>query len=531
MLEPLVARHQGRVFKVTGDGVLVEFASAVNAVQCAVELQHAMLTANGNLQEDHHIVLRIGVNLGDVMVKGGDLYGEGVNIAARLEAIAEPGEVVISGTAHDHVGSKVKVAFEDLGNQPLKNIAEPVRAFRVTGTPAIAVAKFKPVTDKPSIAVLPFTNMSSDPEQDYFADGLSEDLITALSKVPGLFVIARHSTFVYKGKSIDVRRVARELGVGHVVEGSVRRVAKRLRITVQLIDAVAGGHVWADRFDRDLEDIFAIQDEVSEKIVNAFATALPSVHRQPKRRTPKIEAYDLFVRGRVLTEQTVDTTKLGRPLLERAIKIDPDFAEAHAWLAMNLTFQWVDWGKADDRDRILAAADRAVSLDPDNSDGHFVRGYALTYQGNLTGGRAEFELALKSNPNHADAWVYFADLEVFDGHPDEAIRAVEKAFRLNPYPNANYYWLMGFALYAAHRYEEAVGTLEHELCRGTGSQRVLAAALAQLGTLDDAREVARLFMISQPNFTVSGWAKTQPFRDLRDLEHLVDGYIKAGLPD
>ena len=381
------------------------------------------------------------------------------------------------------------------------------------------------------IAVLPFANMSSDPEQEFFADGLSEDLITDLSKVAGLFVIARHSSFVYKGRTIDVRQAARELGVAYIVEGGVRRSASRVRITVQLIDASGGGHIWADRFYRNLGDVFALQDEVVGRIVTALVDALPSARLPPKRRAANIAAYDLFVRGRAMTLLMLPGPKnTARPLLEKALELDPDFADAHAWLAMNLAFQWIVGGQIDERDKILAEAERAVSLDPGNADGYFVRGYALTYNGNLPAGREQFELALKSNPNHADAWLFLADLEVFDGHSGAALRAVDMALQLNPYPHPIYYWLMGFALYAAHRYEDAANALQHT-GRETGAQRILAAALAQLGRHEEAREVAVRFMNTFPQFTTRSWAKTQPFRNPDDLQHFINGYVKAGLPE
>ncbi|HEX6093330.1 MAG TPA: adenylate/guanylate cyclase domain-containing protein, partial [Dongiaceae bacterium] len=252
VLEPLVARHEGRVFKVTGDGVLVEFASAVNAVQCAIDLQQAFGDANGDLPEERRIVLRLGVNLGDVMVEGGDLYGDGINIAARLQALADPGGILVSATAHDHVKNKLKAGFDDLGPQALKNLAEPVRAFRVAGISAMAAAPAKAPANKPSIAVLPFTNMSGDPEQQYFSDGITEDVITELSRFRSLFVIARNSSFQFRDKAVDIRRVARELGVQFVVEGSIRKLGGNLRITAQLIDAATGNHLWAERFDSAL---------------------------------------------------------------------------------------------------------------------------------------------------------------------------------------------------------------------------------------------------------------------------------------
>src|SRR4029079_11195656 len=266
VLDPLVAQYQGRIFKTIGDGVLIEFASAVNAVQCAAELQQGMAVSNSGKPEDRHIVLRIGVNLGDVLVEGVDLYGDGVNIAARLETIAEPGGILVSSTAHEHVGTKVKVGFKDMGLQALKNIAQPVRAYRVTGTPTIEVAAPKSVSDKPSIAVLPFVNMSGDPEQEYFSDGLTEDIITELSRFKKLLVIARNSSFTFKGQAVDVKEIGRKLGARYVVEGSVRRAGNRIRISAQLLESATGNHLWAERYDREMEDIFAVQDELVRAI-------------------------------------------------------------------------------------------------------------------------------------------------------------------------------------------------------------------------------------------------------------------------
>ena len=299
VLDPLVAEHEGRIFKVTGDGVLVEFASAVSAVQCAVDLQQGMAVANGGCPEDRHIVLRIGVNLGDVMIEGSDLYGDGVNIAARLESIAEPGGILISGTAHEHIKSKIKVGFDDLGLQTLKNIVEQVRAYRVTSLPSVTVATPKRATDKPSIAVLPFTNMSGDPDQQYFSDGITEDVIIELSRFHGLFVIARNSSFQYREKAVDVRRVARELGVQYVVEGSVRKMANRIRITAQLIDARSGNHIWSERFDREISELFEVQDEVARTIVGTLSGRLEDAEIKgvTQKRTDDLAAYDSVLRG------------------------------------------------------------------------------------------------------------------------------------------------------------------------------------------------------------------------------------------
>src|SRR5262245_32828175 len=300
VLEPLIAKHQGRIFKLTGDGVLIEFGSAVNAVQCAVELQHNMAAANSDLSDDRHIVLRIGVNLGDVMVEGSDLYGDGVNVAARLEALAEPGSILVSGTAYDYVRNKVKVRFDDLGHQTLKNIVEPVRAYRAADMPAVTITLSKATTDKPSIAVLPFTNLSGDPDQQYFSDGSTEDIITELSRFRDLLVIARNSSFQYRDKAVDVRRVGRELGTRYVVEGSVRKLGNRVRTTAQLVDAVAGDHFWAERYDRDLEDIRAVQDEIVATIVATLVGRIIAVGAERARRKPPQvwAAYDYLLQGR-----------------------------------------------------------------------------------------------------------------------------------------------------------------------------------------------------------------------------------------
>jgi adenylate cyclase len=336
VLEPLVAKHQGRVFKVTGDGVLVEFASAVNAAQCAVELQQAMAAANEGQAEDRQIVLRIGVNLGDVMVEGSDLYGDGVNIAARLERIAEPGGILVSGTAYDHVASKVKVSFEDMGTQTLKNIAQPVRAYRVGDMPATSVLGLKPVSDKPSIAVLPFTNMSGDLEQEYFADGIVEEIITALSRMRWLTVIARNSSFTYKDRSVDVKQIGRELGVRYVLEGSVRKATDKVRIVGQLIDTSTGMHLWADKFEGRLQDIFDLQDQVTASVVGAIAPKIESaeIERSKHKPTESLDAYDYYLRGMAaLIQVTKESSQEALTWFNRAIEADPGFASAYGQAA------------------------------------------------------------------------------------------------------------------------------------------------------------------------------------------------------
>ena len=396
LIEPRIVQHKGRLFKTTGDGFLAEFPSVVNAVACAAAIQKAMTARNTDQPEDRRLQLRIGVHLGDVISEKGDVYGDGVNVAARIEGLAPPGGVVVSAMVHDNVGSRLDLSFEDMGEQQLKNIARPLRLYRLEAASRPAIRAVQPERTKPSIAVLPFTNMSSDAEQEYFADGISEDLITDLSKIAGLTVIARNSTFVYKGKAIDIRQVAKDLGVIYVIEGSVRRASSRVRVTVQLIDAGDGSHVWADRFDRNLEDVFAVQDEIVGKIVESLAGLIPTGQLPPKRRPPKIEAYDLFVRGRAQSLHLASANRKARPLLEEACRIDPDFAEAHAWLAMNLHYGWMYCYEEDSRDRALTLAQRAVALDPTNADAHVILGYLkiFAHAPDLDGGREQFTTAL-----------------------------------------------------------------------------------------------------------------------------------------
>jgi len=534
VLEPLVGRHRGRIFKVAGDGVFVEFGSAVNAVQCAIDLQQGMAVANGDLPPDRRIVLRIGVNLGDVMVEGGDLYGDGVNIAARLEGIAEPGGILISGSAYDQVKGKVDSGFEDLGSQSLKNISEPVRIYQSRpGREAAAAMPALALPDKPSIAVLPFESMSADPEQAYFADGLTEDLITDLSQVPGLFVIARHSSFAYKAKSVDVRSIARSLGVRYVLEGSARRAAGRVRINVQLIDAIGGGHLWAERFDRSLDDVFKLQDEVTAKIVEALVGRLALAQTPERKRPTSLEAYDLCVRGRALLFQSGQAAREARLMFERAIALDPEFAEAHRWMALCLLDSWLLWGESMEPNRRLsfAAAQKAVMLDPNDAGNHCIYGYLLMRGHQLAEADAELAVALKLDSNNADTWAMLSELMVLSGRPTDALANIEKALRLNPHPPGWYYWFLGQSQYLDRQYDRAVLTLRREETYRLPCRRTLAAALAQLGRLDEARREAEMFMVSSPHFTIHQWVESQRFRDEAACQHFVDGYRKAGLPE
>ena len=392
VLEPLVVRHQGRVFKVAGDGVLVEFSSAVNAVECAVELQRGMAAANADLPEARRIVLRIGVNLGDVMVEGSDLYGDGVNIAARLEGIADPGGVLISGTAYDYVRNKVNAGFDELGARNLKNITEPIRVFAVTGTPAIRAPTA--TTDKPSIAVLPFVNMSGDAGQQYFSDGVTEDIITELSRFPSLFVVARNSSFQYRDKGVDVRRVARDLGVRYVVEGSVRKMVSRVRITAQLIDASTGNHVWGERYDRSIDDLFEVQDEVTRTIVATLVGRVEDAEMRGARQRPtaSLHAYETLLRGiEHLRGPGDDDNRRARELFESAVALDPGYALAHAYLAIALLVEHrYDNAPEAIKQRALDSALTAVRIDPNEARCHQFLAQAYRFRG-------EFDLAVYSH--------------------------------------------------------------------------------------------------------------------------------------
>jgi TolB-like protein/Tfp pilus assembly protein PilF len=388
-----------------------------------------------------------------------------------------------------------------------------------------------PLPDKPSIAVLPFVNLSDDPGQDSFVDGLTEDLITDLSRASGLFVIARNSTFAYKGKATDVREIARDLGVRYLLEGSARRAAGRVRVNAQLIDALSGQHLWADRFDRGLEDIFAVQDEVTARIVEAL---LGRLRASPARNRPtNLEAYDLCVRARKLIDESPQAAREAHLMLTRAIALDADYAEAYRWLAMNHWMGWVHWGEPIDPNRRIALelARKAVAIDPNDAGCRWVLGNLLAYERNFDEADAEFARAFALDPNEADAWATLSDITTLAGHVDEALEQIRKAFRLNPYPASWYFLTLGQAQYAARDYEAAVSTLRRDETYRTSSRRFLAASLAQLGRLDEARAEVEFFLVGNPHFTTSHWVMTEPFRDEATCEHFVDGFRKAGLPD
>jgi TolB-like protein/Flp pilus assembly protein TadD len=533
-LEPVVARHQGRIFKLTGDGVLVEFGSAVNAVQCAVELQHRMAAANAGLPPDRHILLRIGINLGEVMVEDSDLYGDGVIIATRLEGIAEPGGIIVSGTAYDHIKSKVKVGFDDIGAQTLKNITGPVRAYRVSNTPSVAPA---PVTaDRSSIAVLPFTNMSGDPQQEYFSDGITEDIITELSRFRSLFVIARNTSFTFKGPSVDVRKVGRELGVRYVAEGSVRRAGNRVRITAQLIDAQAGHHIWADRYDRDLEDVFAVQDEVTRQIVNSIAPRLQSEDLQlAKRKMPSdLRAYDHYLRAKPLVDAPASLSDLARARehCDAALAIDPTYARAYAYKALSYVIgaSLLELGDiAGNKKLALECAERAVSLDDNDSVCHWVLGEAALLSKQRDRAKTQLKKSLILNPNDADAIAASGYVQVVIGDPDLGLQQLNMALERNPSSPAMYHWLRGISLSILGRYDESLAELATFNPPNPSIMRWRAYALMKLGRAHEASAQVQALLAARPELTIS--SMTELLGYLPNHQDMVESLRQAGLPE
>ena len=439
LLDPCIKDHGGRTFKLTGDGTLVEFSSVVSALECALEIQRDMRDRNGAAVDDRKIEFRIGINLGDVIVDGDDLYGDGVNVAARIESVAKPGGIAVSSSVRDHVVTKTDAVFEDAGEQALKNIEVPVRVFNVVigaGKSRGAGSPVEPVEEqRPSIAVLPFNNMSGDPEQEYFSDGISEDIITDLSKVTGLFVIGRNTSFAYKGQSPDLMKVATELGVRYVLEGSVRKAGARVRINAQLIDGTTGGHVWADRYDRDLTDIFAIQDEITEAIVGQLRiTLLPNEKKAiGQAQTANIEAYNYYLKGRhFLANSTKVLLRLARQMFAKAAELDPAYARAYAGMALCDARLEYSYRVAIPTADILAVADQAITLDPTLPEAHSSRGVALVAMGRHGEAVASFERALLLDPANFDAHFAYGRYLVTTGDLTAALTHFERATELDP---------------------------------------------------------------------------------------------------
>jgi TolB-like protein/class 3 adenylate cyclase len=529
LVDPKIAEHHGRIVKTTGDGMLVEFASVVDAVRCAVAVQQAMPERNTGVGADSRIELRIGINLGDVIVEGDDLYGDGVNIAARIEALADPGGVFVSNTAHDHVRDRLPFVFEDLGEQQVKNITRPVRVYRVRDVRAASKSPSAPsalpLPDKPPIAVLPFANLSGDPEQEYFADGMVEEIITALSRIRWLFVIARNSSFTYKGQAIDVKQVGRELGVRYILEGSVRKAGGRVRITGQLIDAVTGAHLWADRFDGSLEDIFELQDAVASSVAGVIEPALQAAEtaRSASRPTDDLTAYDLYLRAHAMVWSSARQIPEALRLTEQAIERDPRYGPALAWAAVCCQRLRHD-GRSEDpeADRLKSAdfARRALEVADDDPGVLANAAVTLAYFGEDIGAMvALVDRALRLNPNYARGWYISGLLRLYAGQPEIAIEHVAASLRLSPRARVGTSLsVIGTAYFLSRRFDEAVPNLLLAIQEDPsypGSHRILAACYAHMGRLDEARAIVeRLRAITSVVIPDASYLRNAEHREL-----------------
>ncbi len=501
IVDGLIAAHRGRIFNTAGDSVVADFASAVDAVQCAVAVQAAIATENAGGTGDEPMQFRIGVHVGDVIVDGENLLGDGVNIAARLESLAEPGAICVSAAAHGQIGNKLPLTFDDLGEQQVKNIAQAIRVYRVQAERSVArPAVALPLPDKPSIAVLPFQNISGDPEQEYFADGMVEEIITALSRIRWLFVIARNSSFTYKGQSVDVKRVGRELGVRYVLEGSVRKGGGRVRITAQLIDALTGAHLWADRFDGSLEDVFELQDKIALSVAGVIEPALQAaeMRRSAARPAPDLTAYDLYLRAlAVFYPITKERIFEALGLLEQAIAIDPRYGPALSWAALcHLRFVIDGWAEAPETTRRKAINLARQALQAGENDPRILVNAAmvLAFFGEDIGAMIGLvDRALALNPSFAQGWFRSGVLRNYAGHSDLAIEHVETALRLSPRERiGSPLHVMGLAYFFKRQFDEAASKLLLAIQDNPGyphSYRVLAACYAHMGHLDEARAI------------------------------------------
>jgi len=551
VLMPAVARQGGRVFKVMGDGVLIEFTSVVNAVECAIDLQKAMQAQNADLPAHQHILLRIGINLGDVMVEGSDLYGDGVNLAARLESLAEPGGICVSGDVYRQVRSKLQMQFQDLGEQKVKNIVGPVHAYRVQADDAGPAPAESPeiqrsasgLPNKPSIAVLPFVNMSNDPEQEYFADGMVEDIITALSRFNQLFVIARNSSFTYKGRAVDVRQVAKELGVRFVLEGSVRKAGNRVRITGQLIDAATGVHLWADRFDGGLEDVFDLQDKITGSVVGAIEPTLRKVEIERARRKPveNLDAYDLYLRALPhVYAFRPDENLAGLELLRRAIDLDPTNAPALAYAAwcleQRLVRGWPPVGQ-DDAEMAVALARRAIAAGSGDAMALVAAGFVLVMVArDYDTGLDAVRRALELNPGSGFVALISSAALGFGGNPEDALIHAQRAMVLSPMDPGFFMFLSiaGMAHLFSGRPVQALDLAKRSAALYPDwdtTYWVLITAYVQLERLVEARAALAKLMSLSPGLTVSSARQRLPIRNRASLDLILDGLRNAGLPE
>jgi adenylate cyclase len=535
-----IAEHQGRIVKLTGDGMLVEFPSVVNAVACAAEVQRGMRDRNAGVPQDRRIEFRIGVNLGDVIVEGEDIFGDGVNVAARLESIAKPGGIAISGSVRDQVGNRLDLAFEDMGEQTLKNIERPIHVYSVSlsnpagwDTKDIAPAQQEQL-ERPSIAVLPFDNMSGDPEQEYFSDGITEDIITDLSKISGLFVVARNTAFTYKGKPVKVQQVGQELGVAFILEGSVRKAGSRVRVTGQLINGKDGGHVWADRFDRDLTDIFAIQDEITHAIVEQLKVKLLPQERKVIGQTPtdSVEAYTYYLRGRqFLHRGSKSNYQLARRMFVKAVELDPLYARAYAGVADCDSFLFLHYHVDVAIDGILTTSAKALALENGLAEAHASRGLALSLGQRHDEATAEFEQAIALDPNSFEAHYFYARACFTQGKLERAAALFERAAEIKPddYQSLTLVIQIYHSLGRDRDKEDAarrgLERAERELTLHPENPRPAylgAAALVRLGETDRAKEWLSRALAIDPDDILTQYNAACIYSLLGDIEPAFD---------
>lgn len=590
VIEPTITAYHGHIVKLMGDGVLAEFPSVVDAASCAVTIQQQAAQRNEDIPDAEKIVYRIGINLGDIIADGDDIFGDGVNVAARLEGLANPGCICISGAAHDAIGNKLPLDYEYLGEQTVKNIADPVRAYMVQLTPGaeleapepedsaagksghwllVAVAALVlaaagvllwlqpwqplekpdtateanvPVTllDRPSIAVLPFDNMSGDPEQEYFSDGISEDIITELSRLKNLAVIARNSSFTYKGTAVKAEDIGKDLNVGYVLEGSVRKAGDRVRITAQLVDTSNGHHLWAQRFDRELTDVFAVQDEITSRIVSALSIQLSGDEQQQMAHnaTSNFEAYDLLLQGRRASSQrTEEDMKNAITLFQEAIRLDPGMARAYGSLAISLTrraFLGYSASPVEDEERALELAKKAVSIDPTSPQALWALGYVYMWVKQFDKAIELLEKAIAIAPNYADGYGLLALINNNLGRAEAAIPLIKKGMELNPHYTFDYPYNLGRAYYALGDYQKAVENLEAALSRNEAhvqTRLYLIASYVRTGRLEDAEWLVTELEVQHPDMTLSHWEDMSPLVDKEIRERLSDDLRTAGMPE
>jgi len=546
LIHPKFDQHKGRIVKTTGDGMLVEFASVVDAVRCAVEMQREMVVRNLGVPNDQRIEIRVGINLGDIIVEDGDIFGDGVNVAARLEALAEPGGICVSRVVRDQVRDKLDFSFDDMGEQAVKNIARPVRVFHVRVTESAIAPPESPtpmlaLPDKPSLVVLPF--QSGDPEQEYFVDGMVEEITTAIARLPWLFAIARNSAFTYKGRAVDVKQVAQELGVRYVLEGSVRKAGNRVRIAGQLIDTTTGAHIWAARFDGALDDIFELQDQVASSVAGAIEPKLrqSEIERASRKPTANLTAYDLYLRALAQSYRYTDEAFAEAVVLAReALAIDPSYTPAAAMVGWCRMLQRTQgWGALSDEDTGEACGLARQALEAARDDAETIWQAALTLfflAGEAAMAAAALDRAMALNPNSANAWLARGIIHAWRNQPEAAIEAIERARRLSPfdpYTFRNAYNL-AIAHLAARRFEQAIEWADralHDQPRTVTAMRVKVAALAHLGQLDEARaELSRMLAID-PKLTIAGFLGSAHYQAPEVLELYVTGLRLAGLPE